>query len=40
MIVTDLDEAQEIADEMRRGHFGIGIIGVTNQRGASLGEER
>jgi len=40
MIVNDRDEAEDIASEMRRGHFDIGIIEVTSERQVRSDPER
>jgi len=40
MIVTDRDEAEDIAQEMRRGHFDIGIVEVIGERPVGSNTER
>lgn len=40
MIVSDRDEAQDIADEMRRDHFDIGIVEVKNEQQVRSSPER
>lgn len=40
MIVSDRDEAQDIADEMRRSHFDIGIVEVKSERAIGSSPER